>query len=66
MGLEFFQKVVATQRLYAKGKAYSNALQTHEMLLNEAWADFLLSEIFLVGISLNNPTHVYDRYRKDR
>jgi len=66
MGLEFFQKVVAIQRLYAKNGSYSNALQTHGMLLNEAWADFLRSENFLVGISLDGPAHVHDRYRKDR
>ncbi len=66
MGLEFFQKVVAIQQLHAKGKSYSNALQTHGMLLNEAWADFLLRENFLVGISLDGPEHLHDRYRKDR
>jgi uncharacterized protein len=66
MGLAFFQKVVATQQLHAKGKSYSNALQTHGMLLNEAWADFLRRENFLVGISLDGPEHLHDHYRKDR
>jgi uncharacterized protein len=66
MGLEFFQKVVDMQRLHAKGKSYSNALQTHGMFLNEAWADFLRREKFLVGISLDGPEEIHDRYRKDR
>ena len=67
MGLDFFQKVVAIQkRLCTKGKLYANALQTHGMLLNEAWADFLKRENFLVGISLDGPQSVHDRYRKDR
>jgi uncharacterized protein len=67
MGLDFFQKVVAIQKkLCTKGKSYANALQTHGMLLNEAWADFLKRENFLVGISLDGPESVHDRYRKDR
>jgi len=67
MGLDFFKKVVAIQKkLCPRGKSYSNALQTHGMLLNEAWADFLKCENFFVGISLDGPESVNDRYRKDR
>jgi uncharacterized protein len=65
MGLEFYQQVVTLQRRYAKGKTYFNALQTNGMLLNEAWAEFLRRENFLVGISLDGPAHIHDRYRKD-
>ncbi len=63
LGLDFFKKVVTIQKSY--GKKYSNALQTHGMLLDEAWADFLLEENFLVGISLDGPEEIHDRYRKD-
>jgi uncharacterized protein len=65
MGLEFYQQVVTLQRRYAKGKTYFNAIQTNGMLLNEAWAEFLRRENFLVGISLDGPAHIHDRYRKD-
>jgi uncharacterized protein len=65
LGLRFFQQVVAMQRFYAQGKPYENALQTNGLLLDEAWANFLRGENFLVGISLDGPEHVHDRYRKD-
>jgi uncharacterized protein len=65
MGLPFFRKIVAMQRLYAKGKTYSNAIQTNGLLLNAEWADFLRQEGFLVGISLDGPEHVHDKYRYD-
>lgn len=66
MGLDFFVKVVEIQRLYAEGRAYSNAIQTNGILLNEEWASFLKNENFLVGISLDGPEHIHDLYRKDR
>lgn len=67
MGLNFFQKAVAIQKaVCTQGKSYSNALQTHGILLDESWADFLKRENFLVGISLDGPESVHDRYRKDR
>ncbi|OQW95991.1 MAG: anaerobic sulfatase maturase [Beggiatoa sp. IS2] len=65
LGLNFFQKVVEMQKFYAKGRLYANALQTSGILLDEAWADFLLRENFLVGISLDGPESIHDRYRRD-
>jgi uncharacterized protein len=65
-GLEFFTKIVAVQRFYAKGRPYSNALQTNGTLLNEDWAHFFKNENFLVGVSLDGPEHIHDQYRKDR
>ncbi len=66
MGLAFFERAVALQRRYCRpGQRYFNALQTHGLLLDEAWADFLRRENFLVGVSLDGPQAVHDRYRKD-
>ena len=64
-GLNFFMKIVAVQRFYAKGRPYFNAVQTNATLVNEDWARFFRDENFLVGISLDGPAHVHDRYRKD-
>lgn len=66
MGLDFFRRAVDLQKRYAQGSAFSNALQTHAMLLNEEWAEFLKQENFLVGVSLDGPQHVHDHYRVDR
>ncbi|WP_246556364.1 anaerobic sulfatase maturase [Desulfonema magnum] len=65
MGLDFFVKAVALQRYYAKGREYSNAIQTNGTLLDEEWARFLKNENFLVGVSLDGPEHVHNQYRKD-
>ncbi len=66
MGLPFFRKAVDYQRRFAMGKRISNALQTNGTLLDEAWGAFLKAEDFLVGISIDGPREVHDRYRVRR
>jgi uncharacterized protein len=67
MGLEFFQRVVALQKKHRPaGTRISNALQTNGLLLDDAWCEFLHREQFLVGLSLDGPRHLHDRYRVDR
>lgn len=65
-GLHFFTKAVELQKRYAAGRPYANAMQTNGTLLDEDWAVFLRDENFLVGVSLDGPEHIHDRYRKDR
>lgn len=67
LGLAFFERVVALQRRHCRrGQTYSNALQTHGLLLTPEWAQFLKREGFLVGLSLDGPEAIHDRYRRDR
>ena len=40
-----------------------NALQTNGVLINEQWAHFLSNYKFLVGLSLDGPKDIHDRYR---
>ena len=64
MGVEFFEKVVALQRKYAKaGQRIENDLQTNGTLLDESWARFLKQHRFLVGLSIDGPRDVHDRIR---
>ncbi|NJD32408.1 MAG: anaerobic sulfatase maturase [Gammaproteobacteria bacterium] len=64
MGLDFFRKVVALQRKYAKpGQRIENDLQTNGTLLDEEWARFLKEHSFLVGLSIDGPKDVHDHYR---
>lgn len=65
-GLEFFQKAVAWQQQFAGKKRIYNALQTNGILLNDAWCRFLKEHDFLVGISLDGPQAMHDRYRRTR
>jgi uncharacterized protein len=66
MGLDFFRRVVALQRKHARaGLATRNALQTNGTLLTDEWGPFLREERFLVGISIDGPPDLHDRYRVD-
>jgi len=64
MGLDFFRKVVALQRRYARpGQRVENDLQTNGTLLDDDWAAFLKEHRFLVGLSIDGPREVHDHFR---
>jgi len=64
LGLDFFHKVVALQRKHAKaGQRIENDLQTNGTLLDEDWARFLKDHRFLVGLSIDGPKEIHDKYR---
>jgi uncharacterized protein len=64
MGLPFFQKAVDLQIKYGQGKSVGNGLQTNGRAIDDAWTSFLGKYQFLVGLSLDGPEHVHDRYRR--
>jgi uncharacterized protein len=67
LGLEFFKKVVELQRRYAKpGQRIENDLQTNGILLDAGWAEFLKEHRFLVGLSIDGPRELHDRYRVNK
>ena len=66
MGLDFYKKVVELQKKYANGKRIANSLQTNGTLLTDEWFLFLAENNFLVGLSLDGPKEIHDRYRVDR
>jgi uncharacterized protein len=66
LGPEFFRRVVELQKPYARRKTIRNAIQTNGTLLDDAWCRFLKKNNFMVGISLDGPEEIHDRYRRDR
>ena len=63
-GIDFFREVVGLQQKYGKaGQVVSNSLQTNGTLINEEWAEFLCSYKFLVGLSIDGPKEIHDRFR---
>jgi uncharacterized protein len=66
LGLDFFRRVVELQRRYADGKRIENGLQTNGILLDDRWGAFLAEHEFLVGLSIDGPRELHDRYRVDR
>ncbi len=66
MGLDFYKRAVELEMKYGHGQSVGNGLQTNGTLLNEEWASFLKKYDWLVGLSLDGPAHIHNRYRKDR
>ena len=64
--IDFFRKVIALQAPWAGRKTIRNVLQTNGTLLTDEWCRFLHEHDFLVGISLDGPQVIHDRYRRDR
>lgn len=66
LGVDYFLRVVELQEKYANGKRIENAFQTNGILLDDAWGEFLGDNEFLVGLSLDGPEELHDRYRVDK
>ena len=66
LGLDFYRKAMDLERKYADGKTVFNTLQTNGTLLTPEWADFFRENHFLVGISIDGPRDLHDKYRKDQ
>lgn len=69
LGLDYFQKIVALQRKYQPvNQRIANGIQTNGILLDDEWCRFFAAEGFAVGLSLDGPPELHDRYRvtKDR
>lgn len=64
-GIEFYRKAVAFQKKHRpSGATFNNGIQTNGTLLNDEWCRFLASEKFIIGISLDGPQRLHDKFRK--
>jgi uncharacterized protein len=66
LGVDYFRRVVELQAKYANGKRIENAFQTNGVLLDDEWGEFLAANKFLVGLSIDGPRELHDRYRVDK
>lgn len=66
LGLDFYKKAIELERKYAGGKVIHNTIQTNGTLVTREWADFFAANKFLVGISIDGPAEIHDKYRKDK
>ena len=65
-GIPFYKKAVEFQKKYnTKNITIENTIQTNGMAIDEEWAEFLAKNNFLVGLSLDGPKKIHDRYRRD-
>jgi len=64
LGVEFFRRVVELEKKHARpGQTIQNDLQTNGTLITEEWCAFLKANRFLVGLSIDGPKKLHDRYR---
>ena len=66
LGVDYFRRIVELQGRYADGKTVTNSIQTNGTLLDDEWCKFLHEQRFLVGISIDGPRELHDRYRVDK
>jgi uncharacterized protein len=66
MGLDFYKRTIGLEKKYGHNQSVGNSLQTNGMLLDKNWASFLKEFDWLVGISLDGPEHIHNRYRFDK
>jgi uncharacterized protein len=64
MGLEFFRQAVHFQQKYGSHQSVGNGFQTNGLLINRDWVQFFHRYKFLVGLSIDGPEHVHNRYRR--
>ena len=66
LGLDFYKKAVELERKYADGKKIFNTLQTNGTLINYNTAEFFRDNNFLIGVSIDGPKDIHDKFRKDK
>ena len=65
-GLDFYKTLVELVHKHnTTGVSVSYTIQTNGTLLTEAWAEFLKQNRFLVGVSLDGPKDLHNRYRQN-
>ena len=67
MGVDFFRRAVElTDRYRQPGQRVQHTVQTNGTLLTDEWCELLARHGFLVGISIDGPPELHDRYRVDK
>lgn len=65
LGIRFFQELLDLQGEFFAPGAIENRLQTNGVLVDDGWIDFFLRNGVRVGLSLDGPPEVHDRFRVD-
>ena len=67
MRVEFFRKAVEMVAKYKRpDQVVQHTFQTNGILLDDEWCEFFAEHGFLVGLSVDGPKELHDRYRVDR
>ena len=68
LGIAFYERAFAIQQAYVQGKNKHivNTFQTNGIKINDEWARLFAQHQVLVGISIDGPRALHDRYRVKR
>ena len=66
LGIDFYQRAIDLEIKYGRNQTVGNGLQTNGTLITKDWARFLKKYDWLIGISLDGPEHIHNRYRLDQ
>ncbi|NLF38065.1 anaerobic sulfatase-maturation protein [bacterium] len=66
LGAGFFRRAVELQKKYAGGKTITNSLQTNATALNDDLCAVFAENKFLLGVSIDGPREIHNRYRLDK
>ena len=62
--VSYYRKIMELEKKYGAGREISNTIQTNGTLLTDEWCEFFKENNFLVGVSIDGPKHLHDKYRK--
>lgn len=66
LGIDFYKNFIDYVETINKSNIeLSYSLQTNGILIDENWCRFFKENNFLIGLSLDGPAHINDRYRLD-
>lgn len=66
LGVNYFKKIVEFQKKYSDGKKIENTFQTNGVLLDDEWCEFFAENRFLIGLSIDGPRELHDKYRVNK
>ncbi len=67
MGLDFFRRSVEFVDKYRRREQQvEHTFQTNGVLLDDDWCAFLKQHDFLIGLSVDGPKAIHDRYRVNK
>jgi uncharacterized protein len=66
-GINFYRNVLRLQSSYNReGRRIVNGIQTNGMLLNEEWCRFFAEEGFIIGMSIDGPEELHNKFRRTK
>jgi uncharacterized protein len=67
MGVDFFRRALELVEQHRRpGQQIEHTIQTNATLLTDEWCELLAANHFLVGVSIDGPRALHDRYRVDK